>query len=188
MNYADFLRDLLAPLRLYDLSAGIGAAELDAAGGAMDEMFRELLRQEQEACPAAALDYGLTRYEELLPYTPAYLTLDDRRRALIALLRIDDCSFTPADLQNTIAGCGLSAVIRETGTHFTVEVSFPLNRGIPENFPRIRERIEQILPCHLDVQYVFIYSSWQDIESALPTWQELEERVSSWKELEVYLP
>jgi len=188
VSYARYLRELLAPLRIYDLENGAGAAELDAAGTLMDALLDELLVQERESCPATATDYGLSRYEELLPYTPAYITPEDRRNALHALLRIDGCSFTPTDLQNTVAGCGIEAVVQETDTPFTVEVHFPQNRGIPEDFPQIRSRIEQILPCHLEVVYVFIYFLWHELETHLLTWAQLEESVKSWKELEVYLP
>ena len=188
MSYAQYLRELLAPLRIYDLKTGAGAAELDAAGELLDRLCQEFLTQERESCTATAMDHGLSRYEELLPYTPAYITPEDRRRALNALLRIDGCSFTPEDLQNTVAGCGIQAVVQETGTPFTVEVHFPRNRGIPDGFPQIQKRIEQILPCHLEVLYVFIYFLWHELEANLRTWAQLEAEAPTWKALEVYLP
>lgn len=184
--YSDYLRDLLRPLRLYALDEGPGAAELEVLGEYLDTVLAALETCETEETVPTAEDRGLTAYEQLLPYVPAYLTLADRRRAIAALIRIDGGSFTPADMQSTISGCGIYATVEEAETANTVKVYFPNNRGVPENFDELSERIEQILPCHLAVEYCFVYLIWQELESLLPTWTVLEAQCPTWAALESY--
>lgn len=185
MNYTEELRDLLRPLKLYDVDAGLGGAELAAEGAALNGIYAMLEKAETELSPATAEDYGLKHWEALLPFIPAYRTAADRRRAISALLRIDGASFTPDAINNTIAGCGMRAVVTESETDpMTVIVSFPYTRGEPDELEDLRVRIEQIIPCHLDVEYVFLYVSWRELVELFATWAEIEAAAGSWRELE----
>ena len=189
MGYAAYLKDLLRPMRLYELGTGDGAAELECEGEQLDAVFEALQTAQRESIVASAEDTGLSAYEKILPFVPAYVTDRDRRRAIEALLRIDSRSFTPAAINDTVAGCGIRALVEETDTPLTVRVSFPYNRGVPEDFAELQKRIEEILPCHLEITYEFIFVSWQELEKWLETWLEAEEcgtwsAVESWFEEE----
>lgn len=184
MGYFDYMKQLLQPLRLYDLDEGYGASELRVLGAELDEVFDELEAAERESIVSTAQDEGLSAYEEILPYVPAYLTPEDRRRAIEALIRIDGASFTPEDMQNSIYGCGIAAEVSETGETNRVEVRFPQNRGIPEGIEALKVRIESILPCHIGVDYIYLFPSWSDMEKMFPTWDELENAHLTWEEIE----
>ena len=60
-----------------------------------------------------------------------------------------------ADANDALRGCGIPAVVEETETKQVVAVSFPGVVGVPEDFARRKERVEAILPCHLQVEYRF---------------------------------
>ena len=184
MDYAEDLRGLLRPLGIYDVDSGVGGAELAAVGGVLTEIFAMLETAEHESNPLTAENTGLTAWESLLPFVPFWLTQSDRRRAIAALLRIDGCGFTKAALNAAIAGCGIRAVVEERDTPMTVQVSFPYNRGEPDDFERLRWRIEQILPCHLAVEYLFIYAMWAEVESHFANWVAIEAAVGNWREIE----
>lgn len=188
MGYAEYLKDLLRPLRLYELDSGAGGAELDCEGAALDAVCQSLERALDEGIVASARDAGLAAYEGILPFVPSYVTAEDRRRAVEALLRIDMRSFTCADLNDTIAGCGIRARVEETPTAQTVLVSFPFNRGVPDGFDELRSRIEQILPCHLGVEYFFDRILWRQVAEWFASWAQLEARAKTWDGLEKYLP
>ena len=184
MDYAEELRELLRPLGIYDVDSGISGAELGAVGGALTDIWTALESAESEALPVTAAGAGLSSWEALLPFVPRWLTTADRRRAVSALLQIDGTSFTTAALNRTVAGCGIRAVVEETGTPMTVQVSFPYNRGVPDDFDELRWRIEQILPCHLNVTYYFIYATWEELEALFATWADTEAAVENWREIE----
>ncbi len=184
MGYAENMRALLRPLRLYELDSGFGAAELNALGSAMDDLAAALESDEKEAIPVTAGVSGLGAWESILPYRPCYITLADRRAAVAAMLRTDGRSFTPDGINGTLAACGLSALARETATHYTVEVSFPDNRGMLADLDRLKARIEAIVPCHLAVEYLIIYITWAELESWYASWAAVEDAALTWDALE----
>ena len=119
----------------------------------------------------------------LVIYLAGYL-LGGRRAALAALLRIGGDSFTLAAVNDNLAGCGINAVASETGTPGTVEVRFPDVPGIPDGFEALRAIIEDILPCHLAVEYVYWYVTWEELEERFATWGDLEQLNLTWDEVE----
>lgn len=187
MGYFEHLKELLRPLGLYDLSSGAGRAELYALGCEMDRQQELMEILEREAVPARATGYGLGFYEEIMPFVPACHHAEERRAAIAALLRIDDMSFTAAALNGTVAGCGMDAEIREGTEAETILVTMKNTRGVPDDFSGLKERIEQILPCHLEPVYKFIYSSWSDIMAALGSWNAIEAKALDWKSFEIYI-
>lgn len=182
MGYSEYMKQLLAPMRLYDLDEGIGARELDAVGARLDALAQSLAAIQRESIAATAESEGLKAYESILPYIPAYETMEERRGALCALLSIDNASFTGADVARTLAGCGVSAMARETESPDVVEVTFPGRRGEPEGIEALRTRIESILPCHLEVRYIYSYPVWSELEEAFSSWSAIEG--TAWAELE----
>ena len=117
MGYADYLRELLRPLGVYDLDGGVfSPAELTAQGSALDGCGVRLDRVEREVLLCTAEDTGLTAIETLLPRRPVTETVQQRRRALAALLRIGGDSFTLKAVNDNLAGCGINALASETGT------------------------------------------------------------------------
>lgn len=183
MRYAEELRKLLRPLGIYDFG-GASGAELDAVGAELDGVYAALLGAEREAIALTAEDGGLECWERLLPFVPAYQTTEDRRRAIAALLRIDGCSFTGKAINDTLAGCGIRARAEETERAMTVRVTFPCNRGEPDGLEALQARIGQILPCHLALEYVLFYVTWEELEALFPSWEALEAGAASWQELE----
>ena len=77
--------------------------------------------------------------------------------------------------------------MRESGKAQTAVVSFPKNRGIPEGFEKLKRRVEEIVPCHLAVEYEFIYTAWRELTAWLSSWRSIEEKGLSWREVETYL-
>lgn len=188
MSYKTYLVELLRPLGVYDLSAGrVNRAELDGYGAQLDGALEALEKTGREMCLATAEDEGLERVEQLLPYRPVSDTLELRRAALAALLRIGGDSFTLAAINDTLSGCGINAKARETGTPNHVEVWFPDVAGVPAQFERLRAIIEEILPCHLGIEYVFWYLTWGELEEKFACWSEIEEKGLTWAQLQVYV-
>ena len=186
MKYANYLKQILSPLGIYDLESGIGAEEISLIGAQMDEIFDALEEIRREMFLETAESYGLMDFEDVLPFTLTSLTTEDERRTVIALLRIRGGCFSQAMLQDTISGCGLQATIEEGCETMTAVVRFPQNRGIPEGFEKLKGRVEEIVPCHLKTQYVFIYTPWRELMEKLPTWGDAQSRAGTWKQFEIY--
>ena len=182
MNNAENIKQLLRPLGVYKLEDSYLGAELECVGAALDRMEEELERVQREMCLMTAREQGVERMARLFARRPVTGEPEQMAQSLAALMRIGGDSFTGAALNNTLAGCGLKARVSEAAEVNTVEVRFPEVPGIPEEFDRIRALVEDILPAHLLVRYLFWYQSWQEMEQRQMTWQDLQEL--RWDDLE----
>ena len=153
MSYGAYLRELLRPLRIYGLEGTANGGELEAQGKALDGVEAAMEEVQREMLICTAEGRGLEAVEALLARKPVAASLERRRAALAALLRIGGDSFTLAAINDTISGCGVNARVEETDQTGTVEVSYPQVPGIPPNVEDIRVIIEDIIPPHLIIQY-----------------------------------
>ncbi len=180
-KFEDYLVSLLQPLGAYDLRPGaVNRGELAAYGAKLDGAAEELDHTAREMNLVTAEDFGLERVEALLPYRPVCETVRQRRAALAALLRINGDSFTTSAINDTLRGCGLNARAEEGSQPGYVKVYFPDVAGIPEGFDRLRLIIEDILPSHVDVTYVFWYNTWGMVAQRHPTWGDAASTGLSW--------
>lgn len=184
MSHADYLRLLLEPLGVYDLTAPYNGGEIAAQGQALDGAQAQLEEVLRETDLTVAEDWGLDRTASLFRRKPVTSSPKRMRQALAALLRIDGDSFTLDAINDTIFGCGIRARVDETDTPGLVEVSFPDIPGIPEGFDEISRIIEDILPAHLLIQYVYWYITWALLEIKIQCWQDIEDRDLNWAQLE----
>lgn len=185
MDYTSELKAMLRPLGLYDLNSGVGAAEIEAEGRALDTAAAALEKAGREGILMTAEDEGLGAFEALLPFVPVFCTTaEERRRAIAALLRIDYAAFTPQAVNDTVNGCGIEALVEETDTPLTVQVSFPRIYGEPDDLEALKVRIERILPCHLGIVYVFRYAAWAEVEAKYPAWADIAAPGNYWRRVE----
>ena len=184
-GYGEYLRQLLRPLRIYEMEGTANGGELDAQGAALDEAADVLEEIQREMLVSTAQDRGLEAIEVLLARKPVTDQLEMRRAALAALLRIGGDSFTLAAINDNLKGCGVNAVASETGLPGRVEVSFPDVAGIPSNLEELRAIIESILPAHVEITYVYQYATWAILEQLFDTWDDIEQVHPTWKEKEV---
>jgi len=183
--YEQFLRELLEPLGVYDLSENsISGAEIAALGRGLDAMSSRLEEVEQEAVTATASGKGLTRRESLFARRPAADTAEKRRTAIAALLKIDGDSLTPYAINETIGGCGIQAKALEKEKGI-LQVIFPEVVGIPAEFRQIEKIILDILPCHLGVEFYFRYLTWAECQTAGYTWLDVEKAEHTWESFQL---
>jgi hypothetical protein len=181
VSFEEYLVALLRPLGVYDLREGtINRGELAAYGVQLDSREAELDGTAREMNLTTAQDFGLEMIEALLPYRPVCETAAQRRAALAALLRIGGDSFTPEAINDTLRGCGLNVRAEEGGRPGYVKVYFPDVAGIPEGFDELRRIIEEILPSHVDVTYVFWYNTWNMVARRHPTFGDAWAAGLSW--------
>ncbi len=183
MSHARYLRDLLRPLGVYNLEAPFNGGELDVQGAALDGIMGRLEEVQKEGSLSTAERWGLERVAALFTRRPVADEPGRLAAALAALLRIGGDSFTLSAINDTISGCGVSAVVKETGTG-RVSVSFPGVAGEPANFQELKKIIEDILPAHLGIEYDFWYLTWRELEANFHSWKEIEDPGFSWVGLE----
>lgn len=182
--HAEKLRELLSPLGPYRSQGAYSAGELSCEGHALDGVLAALEELEREVMLDTAQGMGLEAIESLLAHRPMADTPQARRAALAALLRIGGDSFTLEAINDNLRGCGLNVKVSETGEPGVVEVTFPDVPGIPEGFWQLRNIIEDILPAHVKINYVYWYITWEKLEEKYGTWAGIEAGGPVWGELE----
>ena len=187
MSHSEQLRDLLFPLGIYDLNAPYNGGELDAQGEALDGIWAGLEELHREADLTTAEDWGLELVAGLLARKPVTTSAKRMRNSLMALLNVGGDSFTQEAINAAISGCGIRAQVTETDQVGTVEVSFPDVPGIPEGFEEMAKIIEDMIPAHLLIQYVYWYITWEQLEAKIKNWQDIEDRQLTWEQLEAFV-
>lgn len=186
MGYSDYLRNLLKPLGVYDLSCGsLSGSELDALGLGLDGVDASVAYTEREGSLATAEGEGLSRREALFARTPVSYSTQLRRAAIAALLRIGPGCFTLEAINDTISGCGITAVVQEKEQFGYVRVIFPEVAGIPRDFDQISRIILDIIPCHLEVEFYFRYLTWAECHRFGYTWAIVHENQWNWQEFQL---
>lgn len=181
MEHERCLLELLRPLGVYDFGIkAVNRGELSVYGMGLDAGLDLLEETAREMSLATAEGTGLEQIEALLPYRPVSDTVENRRLALAALLRIGGDSFTLDAINDTLSGCGINAKAAEGTQPGYVEVTFPDVAGIPQSFEELRGILEEILPCHLEITYLFWYNTWGDLAEHLPTWGDVEQAGRTW--------
>ena len=186
MGYGDYLRALLRPLGIYDLSPGsLSGSELDAIGLGLDAVSDRMDYIERESALATAEGEGLDRREALFARAPVHYSPALRRQAVAALLRIGGDCFTLSDINDAISGCGIRALAQERDQFGYIRVVFPEVVGIPPEFDQIRQIILDIIPCHLEVEFYFRYLTWAECHAYGYTWAAAHQREWNWHEFEM---
>ena len=188
MGYGAYLKELLAPLGVYDLTAGtVSEGEPYALGTLLDTVGQRLEAVERESLTATAEGEGLEWREGLFARRPVADTAESRRAAIAALLQIDGDSLTPEAINRTIQGCGVRAKALEVDTGH-LRVIFPEVNGVPPEFREIEDIVLDILPCHPEVEFYFRYLTWQECESLSMTWMGVEADLHTWESFELAVP
>jgi len=182
MDHSYYLKELLRPLGVYDLSEGsYSESELYAAGHALDGSAAQLEKAEREMILATAEDEGLARWESLFTRRIADYGAAARRAAILSLLQVDNGGFTLAAINRAICGCGIAAVAEETGEYGRIRVFFPEVSGVPEGFAEIERIILDLIPCHLETEFYFRYLTWAECEAQSFTWAMLHGAEHTWE-------
>ena len=186
MSYAQYLRELLRPLGVYDLEAPFSGGELDTEGAALDGAEGALEEVGREVDLTSAQDWGLEQLARLFVRRPVAGTPEELGQALAALMRIGGDSFTLEAINDTISGCGIPARVSESGVG-SVQVRFPGTAGVPEGFEQLKKIVEDILPAHLAIEYWFWYLTWAELEAKFSCWADIEALDLTWEQLETYV-
>ncbi len=180
MGYFDYFCALLQPLGVYDLSPGsYSGAELFAQGAAMDALEAEITANLAEMLPVTAQGAGLAAYEAILPFRPAAATVQARRAAILALLKMRGASL--GAVRESLAGSGVAATVEEGPEAGCVTVSFPGLWGAPPDYARVQAILAQLLPAHVEAVYALAWRTWRDVAERWQRWADIPDM--TWEEL-----
>lgn len=114
--------------------------------------------------------------------------LSQRRSVIKAKLRGAGTT-TKAIVQKTAESFENGAVeVIVVPEEYKVQIKFSSIYGVPPNLEDFDRAIQEIIPAHLLLEYLYTYLSWQQLDNAQITWEELDETQFTWDELERWNP
>ncbi|WP_319618296.1 putative phage tail protein [Bacillus cereus group sp. BfR-BA-01700] len=70
--------------------------------------------------------------------------------------------------------------------NYTISIRFVSNYGMPPNIDDIQFALRNIVPAHLSINYLFTYTTWDELEAYNMKWDELEALNLTYDDLSVY--
>lgn len=119
----------------------------------------------KEFVVSSASAYQLWRYEEEygLPIDPQGLTLEERRSRVRAKMRMVG-AVNKEMLKNVVSAWSNADVeIIEDYGNYTVIIEFVNQIGIPTNIADVYNAVNEIIPAHLIVAYIFKFRQHQEL-------------------------
>lgn len=108
------------------------------------------------------------------------LSLDERRSAIKSRLR--GAGTVTKDLLVSVCASytGGTVEIVEVPADFRVQIVFTDITGVPLNMDALEAVVRDIMPAHLEIEYVYRYLRWNELDSYVWTWDTLDAKGYSW--------
>lgn len=149
MQYATYLRRLLEPMGVYDLSDGspVGC-ELATLGQALDDANAAIEKNLRNGIPLTADAETLQDYFSLLPLQPLSKDTDEQRAALLALLKLRGRSISLTALNNLLALLAPGASLKAEGIN---QVSIEMENVKSPRRAKAYAIAAFLLPCQAEI-------------------------------------
>ena len=159
------MRELLEPLRFYDLSGGsVVTAELRAYGAALERFLARSRETLDDLFPQTCSLQRLARWERLLDL-PVDRTDEASRRAMVlAKLSIGEGDFTVEGMRRSVLAAGLSASIREDWEAGVLSLYDAEIIGGYQTLDEVKRQVLKMLPDHLEAEFDIGVLTWEMFE------------------------
>lgn len=67
----------------------------------------------------------------------------------------------------------------QNADEFLIYVKFVGTLGIPQNIEALKMQLEEIIPAHGEIEYIYVYNTWQDVEKL--TWEQA--KAYTWEQI-----
>ena len=171
-------RAFYANSRVYATFMQTAGAELDAAHAAVYDILAQFF--------VDTATWGLDRWESEMGLVPLEgAGLQERREAIRARLR--GLGTATIKLIKNVGEAYLGGTLDVIEDHraYTVVVQFVDVRGVPINLQDVQAAIRLIVPAHLDLEYIFRFSTWDRVDAEDLTWDEVDALALTWDEWDV---
>lgn len=131
--------------------------------------------------------WSLGRWERNFGLIPDEMKPADQRRAVIKS-RLRGVGTVTPELIEQVAEAYVNGdvAVTEDNGNYTVIITFTSVIGIPPNVGDLQTEIRNLLPAHLNVEYVFIYITFGQIEGYGVTYGDIEAAALNFGDLETW--
>jgi len=181
------MKEQLSALRLYNLSdESLVSAELmayDAAFIILEEMLTEIRR---DGFVQTAGEGALRRFVSLVGLPPrSDVSASSRRELVIYRMSVARYDFTALRMLSSARAAGIEAEITEDppGERLRVTTTALIDPSLTNLLAR--DRLESLLPAHLEWELIFGFSTWNHFEALDLIWTEIDELNIPWERIDI---
>lgn len=160
-------------------------ASIGQSTGSMMADIKDVLNQ----CFVDTATWGLKYWEQYLEIPVNESKPVSYRRSVIKAKLRGAGTTTKAKVQETAESFENGDVeVSVVPAENKVRIKFTGIYGTPPNINDFDKAINQIIPAHLLVEYLYTYLTWQQLDDAEITWVDLDDAVFTWEEFETWNP
>lgn len=127
--------------------------------------------------------WGLAIYEkELGILGVADKPIEERRQLILSRYRGAgniNASMIRAIVDSYVPNCEVEISLENS----VVTIKFVDLKGIPANIADCEGSINEVIPCHLNLEFVYLYNTWGQIEALGKTWAYYENLNNTWEQV-----
>jgi len=145
--------------------------------------IEDLIKQ----CFVDTATWGLEIWERIFGIqTDKTKPLDQRRSMIKAKMR--GAGTVNIEQIKNIAAAFLNGQVdvRENFASYSIDITFTDYQGVPPNRDDLTATLRQLMPAHLEINYILYYLIWDGLDAKAWTWDELDTLNLTWDDLEVY--
>jgi len=145
--------------------------------------IEDLIKQ----CFVDTATWGLEIWERILGIqTDKTKPLDQRRSMIKAKMR--GAGTVNIEQIKNIAAAFLNGQVdvQENFASYSIDIIFTDYQGVPPNRDDLTATLRQLMPAHLEINYILYYLIWDGLDAKAWTWDELDTLNLTWDDLEVY--
>jgi len=183
MSTTDVLKAYVPPFVRED---PMMAAFYEAVGPELEAVFDLGVSVPAQAWPHL-VDWGIARLEAIygVPTDPS-ATLEKRRSALLARMRGAGTSTREQIASIAASYAGGAVLLTEDYGNYKVTIEFTDDRGVPPYLEALQDTLRAAVPAHLLIEYILLWTTWGDLNTAGITWGTLAAAGVTWAALKTY--
>ena len=145
--------------------------------------IEDLIKQ----CFVDTATWGLEIWERILGIqTDKTKPLDQRRSMIKAKMR--GAGIANIEQIKNIARAFLNGEldVTENFANYSIDIEFTDYGGVPPNRDDLTKILREIIPAHLEINYILNYLLWSVLRNLEWTWDDIDAMDITWADLEVY--
>ena len=145
--------------------------------------IEDLIKQ----CFVDTATWGLEIWEQIFGIQTDKTKLLDQRRSMIKAKMRGAGTVNIEQIKN-IARAFLNGEldVTENFANYSIDIEFTDYGGVPPNKDDLTKILREIIPAHLEINYILNYLLWSVLRNLEWTWDDIDAMDITWADLEVY--
>ena len=145
--------------------------------------IEDLIKQ----CFVDTATWGLEIWERIFGIQTDKTKLLDQRRSMIKAKMRGAGTVNIEQIKNIARAFLIGELdVTENFANYSIDIEFTDYGGVPPNRDDLTKILREIIPAHLEINYILNYLLWSALRNLEWTWDDIDAMDITWADLEVY--